>query len=393
MIEIKKNEENENRIIYADHSATTYVLPEVLEEMLPYFTVSFGNASSTYSLGRVSKEAIEIARKRIASALGCYANEIYYTSGGSESDNLIIRGIVHANKYKGNHIITTKIEHSAVINTCKDLEKEGYIVTYLDVDKEGRIDLDKLRSSITDKTILVSIMFANNEVGTVQPIEEIGKITRFKQVIFHTDAVQAVGSIKIDVDKMGIDALSLSAHKFYGPKGIGAAYIKTGIKFDHEIAGGHQESCKRAGTENVPGIVGMGKAIEIACNSLEENSKKLVQIRDYAISQIETYIPNCKLNGSRINRLPGNVNFSFKDISGSALCTVLDMNGVCVSSGSACNSGINKPSHVLQAMGVNPEYIFGSVRLTFGRCNFKEDVDYIVKCIKKCANREDLRLK
>lgn len=392
MENIEKYKNNKEKIIYADYAATTYVLPEVLEEMLPYFTDNFGNPSSTYFLGRTSKTAIELARERIAECLNCEANEIYYTSGGSEADNLIIRGIAHANRHRGNHIITTKIEHSAVINTCKDLEKEGYIITYLDVDQNGKIDLDVLRRSITDKTILVSVMFANNEVGTVQPIQEISKITRFKQIIFHTDAVQAVGSIKIDVEKLGVDALSLSSHKFYGPKGIGAAYIKSGIKFEHEIAGGHQECSKRAGTENVPAIVGMGKAIQLAYKNLEEDIQRITAIRDYAIKQITAQIPNCILNGHSEDRLPGNVNFSFKDISGSALCTVLDINGICASSGSACNSMLNKPSHVLQAMNVNPEYIYGSLRLTFGKRSSMEDVDYIVKCIKKCINRGEARI-
>ena len=382
-----------DKILYADHAATTYILPEVMEEMKPYFIEKFGNASSIYTLGIMSKEAIENARKKIACALGALPNEIYYTSGGSESDNLIIRGIAHAHRNKGNHIITTKVEHSAVINTCKDLEKEGYEVTYLDVDNTGKIDLDMLRRSITDKTILVSIMFANNEVGTIQPISEISKITKFKQVIFHTDAVQAVGNIRINVEEMGIDALSLSAHKFYGPKGIGVAYIKEGISFNHEIAGGHQECCKRAGTENTPAIVGMGKALEIAVNNLDRESKRLAQIRDYAINEIYRNVPNAILNGHSSDRLPGNVNFSFKNISGSALCTVLDMNGICASSGSACNSGINKPSHVLQAMNVNPEYIYGSVRLSFGKCNSIEDVDVIVACLKKCINKGEIRLK
>ena len=304
MENFEKDKNNKEKIIYADHAATTYVLPEVLEEMLPYFADDFGNPSSTYTLGRKSKEAIELARCRIAKVLGCDSTEVYYTSGGSESDNLIIRGIAHANRDKGNHIITTKIEHSAVINTCKDLEKEGYLVTYLDVDKNGKIDLDVLRRSITEDTILVSIMFANNEVGTIQPIQEIGKITRFKQVIFHTDAVQAVGSVKIDVKNLGIDALSLSSHKFYGPKGIGAAYIKSGIKFEHEIAGGHQECSKRAGTENVPAIVGMGKAIQIAYENMDKDVTKISAIRDYAIRQIESQVPNCILNGHREDRLP-----------------------------------------------------------------------------------------
>lgn len=383
----------DKNIIYADHAATTYVLPEVLEEMLPYFTDKFGNPSSIYTLGRDSKSAIELARKRIAKVLNCNLEEIYFTSGGSEADNLIIRGIAHANKDKGNHIITTKIEHSAVINTCKDLEKEGFTVTYLDVDKTGKIDLNELLHSITDKTILVSIMFANNEIGTIQPIYEIGKITKFKQVFFHTDAVQAVGSMHINVKEMGIDALSLSSHKFYGPKGVGAAYIKSEIKFEHEIAGGHQECSKRAGTENVPAIVGMGKAIQIAYENLDNEVKRITEIRDYAIKQIEDNMPGAILNGDRINRLPSNINVSFKNISGSALCTVLDMHGICASSGSACNSMENRPSHVLAAMGISPEYLYGSLRLSFGKCNTFEDVDYIVSCIKKCINKENLRLK
>ena len=367
------------KIRYFDHSATTKVKEEVLKEMLPYFGIEYGNPSSMYSLGRRAKNVKEEARRKVAEAINCRPEEIYFTSCGSESDNLGIKGIAYANRYKGNHIITSKIEHPAVLNTCKSLEKEGYRITYLNVDKDGFINLDELRNSITNSTILITIMFANNEIGTIQPIEEIGKIAKMYNVIFHTDAVQAIGNIKIDVSKLNIDSLSMSAHKFYGPKGVGALYVKKGINFKKIQDGGHQENDKRAGTENVPGIVGIGKAIEIANKNLDKYNKKLQYLRDYLISEIETKIPDVKLNGHRTKRLPGNVNISFDRINGGELLLNLDDMGICASAGSACSSGNERPSHVLTAIGLSNELSKGTLRITLGEENTKEDIDYLIK--------------
>lgn len=327
-----------NKIKYFDHSATTYVKEEVIKEMLPYFSMEYGNPSSMYSLGRRAKRAKEEARQQVANAINCQPEEIYFTSCGSESDNLVIKGIAYANRYKGNHIITSKIEHPAVLNTCKTLEKEGFRVTYLDVNKDGMISLENLRNSITNNTILISIMFANNEIGTIEPIQEIGKIAKMHNVIFHTDAVQAIGNIKIDVQKLNIDSLSMSAHKFYGPKGVGALYVKKSISFKKIQDGGHQERDKRAGTENVAGIVGLGKAIQIADKNLERYNEKLKYLKDYLILEIERKIPNIKINGHRTNRLPGNANISFAGIDGGELLLKLDEIGICASAGSACSS-------------------------------------------------------
>lgn len=365
-------------IKYFDHAATTAVKEEVLKEMLPYFSINYGNASSIYSLGRQSKRALDNARMQVAMALNCSPREIYFTGCGSESDNIALKGIAYANKHKGNHIITTKIEHPAILNTCRTLEKEGFIVTYLNVDENGFIDINELKASITDKTILISIMFANNEIGTIEPIKEIGEIAKLKQIYFHTDAVQAVGNVRIDVKKMGIDLLSMSAHKFYGPKGVGALYVKEGINFNKLQDGGHQEKDKRAGTENVAGIVGLGKAIEIAYKNFDKYNEKLTTLRDYYISQVEKRIPDIKVNGDRINRLPGNANISFKGIEGEALLLNLDLKGICASSGSACSTGSLNPSHVLMAIGLPHEIAHGSLRTTFGDENTKEDVDYLV---------------
>lgn len=376
-----------NKIVYVDHSATTYVKKEVLDDMLPYFTENYGNASSPYKLGQISKEAVNKSRKQIADAICAKSEEIYFTAGGSEADNLIIRGIATANKNKGNHIITTKIEHLAVLNTCRALEKEGFEVTYLDPDKNGIIDPEDIRKAIKDTTILVTIMFANNEIGTIQPIEEIGKITKFKGVYFHTDAVQAIGNVEIDVNKMNIDALSIAAHKFYGPKGIGAAYIKKGVKFLPLIIGGHQENNKRAGTENVPAIVGMGKAIEIASKNVQEYNKKLLEIREHTLNRMLNEIPYIQLNGDRERRLAGNINVSIKGIEGESLIIMLDLNGIAVSSGSACTSGTLDPSHVLLAIGLKHEIAHGSLRITFGESNTNEDADYIVDTLKKIVSK------
>ena len=377
-----------NKIKYFDHASTTPVKEEVLKEMIPYFNLEFGNPSSLYSIGRRNRRAVEEAREKVARAINAKPNEIYFTSCGSESDNLAIKGIAFENKHKGNHIITSKIEHPAVLNTCKMLEQEGFKVTYLDVNKKGLIDLKILEESITDKTILISIMFANNEIGTIQPIKEIGKIAKKHNIYFHTDAVQAMGNIKIDVNNMNIDSLSMSAHKFYGPKGVGALYIREGIPFKKLQDGGHQEKDKRAGTENVPGIVGLGKAIEIANNNIDRYNKKLVYLRDYYINQVEEKIPDVKLNGDRVNRLPGNANFSFKYVDGEELLLDLDAKGIAASSGSACSSGTDAPSHVLLAIGLTAETAKGALRITMGEENTKEDIDYLVKNLIEIVDRQ-----
>ena len=369
------------RIIYFDHAATTAVKEDVLKEMLPYFYLEYGNASSIYSIGRKSKRAIEKARQRVANAVGANPKEIYFTSGGSESDNIAIKGIAYANRNRGNHIITSKIEHHAVLNSCKTLEKEGFVVTYLDVDENGLIDLNDLKNAITDKTILITIMFANNEIGTIEPIEEIGKIAKENNIIFHTDSVQAIGNVRINVDKMNIDLLSMSAHKFYGPKGIGALYLKNGIKCTKLQDGGHQEKNLRAGTENVPGIVGLGKAIEIATNNLESYNSKLLELRNYYIEQAKKKIPDIKINGHIDKRLPGNANISFKYVEGQDILLKLDERGICCSSGSACSTGNPNPSHVLMAIGLKDEIARGAIRITFGEENTKQDVDYLVNSL------------
>ncbi len=373
--------------IYVDHSATTYVREEVLKEMLPYFSEKFGNASSQYSIGRDAKKALDIARHKVADAINSDFDEIYFTSGGSESDNLIIKGISYANKNKGNHIITSKIEHPAVLNTCKALEKQGFKVTYLPVDEHGFVKLEELRNAINESTILISIMAANNEIGTLQNIEEIGKIAKFKDVYFHTDAVQAIGNVIIDVKKMNIDALSMSAHKFYGPKGIGASYIKKGIKFDSIIDGGHQECSKRAGTENVPAIVGMGKAIEIASSEIEDYNKKLINLRDYTIDKVISEIEGIKINGDIKYRLPGNVNLSIEGVESESLLLMLDMKGICASSGSACTSGTLKPSHVLKAIGLKDNEANGTLRISYGYINTIDDAKIIVDVLKEVINK------
>lgn len=374
-------------IKYFDHAATTAVKEEVLKEMLPFFSINYGNPSSIYSMGRKSKKALETARERVANALGAKPQEIYFTGSGSESDNLAIKGVAYANINKGKHIITTKIEHPAVLNTCKQLEKEGFEVTYLNVDQEGLISTSELESSIKPDTILITIMFANNEIGTIQPIEEIGKIAKKHKIYFHTDAVQAIGNIRINVDELNVDLLSLSGHKFYAPKGIGALYVRTGIKFNKIIDGGHQEKNKRAGTENLQGIVGIGKAIELAYEDFNEYNKKLTSLRDYYISQVEEKITYIKLNGHREKRLPGNANISFKFIEGESLLLNLDMKGICASSGSACTSGSLDPSHVLLAIGLPHEIAHGSLRVTFGDDNSKEDVDYLVDALVETVEK------
>ncbi|WP_017210798.1 cysteine desulfurase NifS [Clostridium beijerinckii] len=373
--------------VYMDYSATTYVKPEVLEEMLPYFTEKFGNPSSFYGISRETKRAIDKAREQIAEALNCLPDEVYFTGGGSEADNWAIKGIASAHKNKGNHIITTKIEHHAVLHTCEYLEKNGFDVTYLDVDEEGFINLDDLRNAITDKTVLVSIMFANNEIGTIQPIKEIGEICREKKVFFHTDAVQAVGNVPVDVKEMNIDMLSLAGHKIYGPKGIGVLYIKKGIKIDNLIHGGAQEKNRRAGTENIASIVGLGKALELATNNLEEHMKRLTALREKLIAGL-LEIPYTKLNGPRGDkRLPGNVNVCFRFIEGESILLSLDFKGVCASSGSACTSGSLDPSHVLLAIGLPHEIAHGSLRLSMGEGSTEEDVDYVLEVVPPIIER------
>lgn len=375
-----------NRIRYFDHAATTAVSEEVLREMLPYFSIEYGNPSSLYSIGRNAKRAIEEARNRVALAINSDVKEIYFTGCGSESDNIALKGVAYANREKGNHIITTKIEHPAILNTCRKLENEGFDVTYLDVDEDGLISIEDLRNRITDKTILISIMFANNEIGTIQPIKEIGKIAKERKILFHTDSVQAVGNVEIDVKEMNIDLLSMSAHKFYGPKGVGAIYIRKGVECNKLQDGGHQEKDRRAGTENVAGIVGLGRAIQIAYNNLEEYNNKIRNLRDYYEAQVEKNIPYVKFNGNRTKRLPGNSNISFEFVDGEALLLNLDMNGICASTGSACSSGSANPSHVLLAMGLPDSIAKGSLRITFGKENTKEDVDYLVASLIKIVD-------
>lgn len=374
-------------IKYFDNAATTRINEEVLKEMFPYLTKEYGNASSMYSIGRQSRRAIENARKQVAQLLNCKPQEIYFTSCGTESDNTALKGVAFKNKEKGNHIITSKIEHPAILHTCQNLEKQGFEVTYLNVDEEGTIDLEQLNNSIKPSTILISIMFANNEIGTIEPIEQISYIAKKHNIIFHTDAVQACGNIPIDVQKMGIDMLSLSGHKINAPKGIGALYVKEGIEFETYMDGGHQEHSKRAGTENVAEIVGLGKACEMAKNNMEKHIKYLQNLRDYYISQVEEKIPDVKLNGSRKNRLPGNSNFSFKDIRGDELLLKLDEKGICASSGSACSTGSLEPSHVLTAIGLPQNLLDGTLRVTFGEDNTKEDVDYLVENLEQIIKK------
>ena len=365
-------------IRYFDNSATTKIKEEVFKAMVPYFTIEYGNPSSIYRLGRNAKKAIEESRKKVASLIKCKPEEIYFTSCGSESDNTAIKGIAYANRKKGNQIITSKIEHPAILHTCQNLENKGYRITYIDVDKDGIINLENLKNSINNQTILISIMFANNEIGTIEPIEEISRIAHKNNIIFHTDAVQAVGNTPIDVKKLDIDMLSLSGHKIYAPKGVGALYVKKGIEFERFLDGGHQEKDKRAGTENVAEIVGLGKACEIAEKNLKEYQNKLKNLRDYCLENIKNKISDIYVNGTMESRLPGNINICIKDVNSSELLFKLDSVGICASGGSACSSGQSNPSHVLTAIGV-PNYLAeGVVRITFGDFNTKEDVDYLV---------------
>ncbi len=372
---------------YFDYAATTPIKKEVLEEMLPFFSTNFGNPSSVYKIGRRSKNALDTARDRIAKTLNAKSQEIFFTGGGSESDNWAIKGTAFANRDKGNHIITSKIEHHAVLQTCKYLEQEGFEVTYLDVDKYGLVSGDDLKNAIRDDTILISIMYANNEIGTIQPIRELTEIAEEKGIIFHTDAVQAYGNEIIDLEDLHIDLLSLSAHKIYGPKGVGALYIRKGTKIHKLIHGGGQEKKRRAGTEDTPGIVGFGKAAEIAYENIEEHIERLTKLRDRLIDGIMTEIEHTKLNGHPTKRLPGNVNISFEFIEGEALLLSLDMEGIAVSSGSACTSGSLDPSHVLMAIGLTHEQAHGSLRLTLGDFTTEDEIDYVIEKLQPIVDR------
>lgn len=364
---------------YFDNSATTRVKDEVFKEMIPYLSIEYGNPSSLYSIGRSAKRAISEARRRVASLINCSPEEIYFTSCGSESDNTALKGIAYANKEKENHIITSKIEHPAILNSCKSLENKGFKISYIDVDKDGMLNLEKLESEITDQTTLISIMYANNEIGTIEPVKEIAQIAHSHGIIFHTDAVQAVGNIPIDVRKMNIDMLSLSGHKLYAPKGIGALYVKSGIEFERFMDGGHQEKNKRSGTENVAEIVALGKACQIAEKNIEQYQQKLKNLRDYCLNKIQEKIPDIYINGTMERRLPGNINISFKDLNSGELLLRLDEVGICASGGSACSSKEASPSHVLTAIGLPSELSKGALRLTFGDYNTKEDVEYLVE--------------
>ncbi len=371
------------KIIYLDNAATTRTAPEVVDAMLPYFTEYYGNASTVYDLGAKSKEAISKARETIAGALGAEENEIYFTAGGSESDNWALKATAEAYRDKGNHIITSKIEHHAILHTCEYLEKNGFEVTYLDVDENGVIKLDQLKAAIRPTTILISIMFANNEIGTIEPIAEVGRIAKEHGILFHTDAVQAFGQVPINVDEMHIDMLSASGHKLNGPKGIGFLYIRKGVKIRSFIHGGAQERKRRAGTENVPGIVGLGKATELALASMKERTDKERELRDYMMTRVLKEVPFTRVNGSRTNRLPNNVSFCFQFIEGESLLIMLDMDGICGSSGSACTSGSLDPSHVLLAIGLPHEIAHGSLRLTLGADTTREDIDFTIESIKR----------
>lgn len=374
-------------MIYLDNAATTKCAPQAVEAMLPYFSEKYGNASSVYGLGAESKKAVDHARQIIADSLHCTPQEIYFTTGGSESDNWALIATAEANEKKGKHIITTKIEHHAILHTCEYLEKRGFEITYLPVDKDGLISIEDLKNAIRPDTILISVMFANNEIGTIQPMEEIGSLAKEKGILFHTDAVQAYGHVPIDVEKLHLDYLSASGHKLNGPKGVGFLYIRKTVRIGAYLHGGAQERGRRAGTENVPGIVGLGVAVELAMKNMEENMAKETQLRDYLISQMEKNFINCKLNGSRTKRLPNNVNFSFPFIEGESMLIMLDMKGICASSGSACTSGSLDPSHVLLAIGLPHELAHGSLRLTLSHENTQEEMDTVVNELKKIVER------
>ncbi|MCI9379870.1 MAG: cysteine desulfurase NifS [Dorea sp.] len=371
------------KLIYLDNAATTKTAPEVVDAMLPYFTEKFGNPSSVYSFASGNKEVISGQRDIIAGVLGAKSNEIYFTAGGSESDNWALKAAAEAYADKGNHIITTKIEHHAILHTAEYLEKRGFEVTYLNVDEDGKISLDELKSAIRPTTILISVMFANNEIGTIQPVREIGEIACEHGILFHTDAVQAFGQVPINVDECHIDMLSASGHKLNGPKGIGFLYIRKGVKIRSFVHGGAQERKRRAGTENVPGIVGLGAAVKRAASTMEERMEKESRLRDYLIGRVTQEIPYCRLNGHKTDRLPNNANFSFRFVEGESLLIMLDGKGICASSGSACTSGSLDPSHVLLAIGLPHEIAHGSLRLTLGGETTKEEIDYVVDSLKE----------
>ena len=377
----------DRKIIYLDNAATTRTSPKVVEEMLPFFSEYYGNPSSVYEFSNASKKAVAQARQVIADSLGAKPQEIYFTAGGSESDNWAIKAAAEAYQEKGRHIITSKIEHHAVIHTCRYLESRGFSVTYLDVDEQGVVKLEELKKAIRPDTILISIMFANNEIGTIQPVKEIAEIAREHGILFHTDAVQAYGHVPINVDAFGMDMLSASGHKINGPKGIGFLYIRTGVKIRSFVHGGAQERKRRAGTENVPGIAGLGKAAELAVNTMEERMKKETELRDYLMDRVMAEVPYTRVNGHRQNRLPNNCNFAFQFIEGESLLIMLDMAGICGSSGSACTSGSLDPSHVLLAIGLPHEIAHGSLRLTLSEENTKEEMDYVVGEIKRIVER------
>lgn len=374
-------------MIYLDNAATTKTAPEVVDAMLPYFSEYYGNASTIYSLGAESKKAMDHARQTIADSLGAKPEEIYFTAGGSESDNWALKATAEADASKGKHIITTKIEHHAILHTCEYLEKRGFEITYLNVDRDGLISLDELKAAIRPDTILISVMFANNEIGTIEPIAEIGEIAKEHGVLFHTDAVQAYAQVPIHVDEMHIDMLSASGHKLNGPKGIGFLYIRKGVKIRSFVHGGAQERSRRAGTENIPGIVGLGAAVERAMRIMDSKTRKEIELRDYLIGRLENEIPHCWLNGHRTKRLPNNINFSFLFIEGESMLIMLDMKGICASSGSACTSGSLDPSHVLLAIGLKHEEAHGSLRLTLSEDSTKEEMDIVAEEVKKIVQR------
>lgn len=374
-------------MIYLDNAATTKTAPEVVDAMLPYFSEYYGNASTIYSLGAESKKAMDHARQTIADSLGAKLEEIYFTAGGSESDNWALKATAEAYASKGKHIITTKIEHHAILHTCEYLEKRGFEITYLNVDRDGLISLDELKAAIRPDTILISVMFANNEIGTIEPIAEIGEIAKEHGVLFHTDAVQAYAQVPIHVDEMHIDMLSASGHKLNGPKGIGFLYIRKGVKIRSFVHGGAQERSRRAGTENIPGIVGLGAAVERAMRIMDSKTRKEIELRDYLIGRLENEIPHCWLNGHRTKRLPNNINFSFLFIEGESMLIMLDMKGICASSGSACTSGSLDPSHVLLAIGLKHEEAHGSLRLTLSEDSTKEEMDIVAEEVKKIVQR------
>lgn len=373
--------------VYLDNSATTRLDDEVLKAMTPYFSDVYGNASSLHAFGREALEAVDKSRETVAALLGAYPNEIYFTSGGTESDNWALKGAAETYGKYGKHIITTAIEHPAMMETCHSLEKQGFEVTYVGVNADGLVDPEDIRKAVREDTILVSVMFANNEMGAIQPIGEIGKFCREEGILFHTDAVQAAGTIKIDVKELNIDMLSLSAHKFHGPKGMGLLYLRNGVKLGKLIVGGHQERGNRAGTTNTPGIVGMAKALEISVRDMEKNNEHMRKLRDYFIDRVEKEIPYCHLNGGREHRLVNNANFSFDYIEGESILMVLDLNGIAVSSGSACSSGSLEPSHVILATGASMEQAHSSIRFSLGKETTKEEIDYTVETLKAAVEK------